>query len=850
MTDTNTLEAILDRIATGKQTETDLNVLRQYVQSHPEQNTVQIGKYNIVIGEGQFLGRESEIVYFAEKLRTTHLAVIAGIAGVGKTTLAAVLARRSGAPENIFWHTFHEDEGVDAVIWELAGFLAWQGQDELWRMLNSTRQTGGQSRPPEMLFNYLVQMLRGHGYLLCFDDLHFVDEDPLLGKLIDQLRGALYAGELSFIATSRRMPGFIHAIEFEELKGLDIATTRALIAKRGLILSDDLVEDLHKVTEGNAQFLTLALDVLERAKNPGRVISNLASADNVENYLMNQVDRGLIASERAVMSAVALLMGYPGTRDAVEAILERGSVQRTLSNLKNRFLLSARSSEAKQEYTQHATVRSFYYNLPGTQQRQTMHRRAGKYYETQEHDVLKASRHHLRAKMPKRAAMLVTDDVWQLINQGQVRALQLVLEEFNPTDLDEILWIKVNLAKGQVYTFVGESKLARDAFMEANSQIDILPSSAQVNELYVRVCVGMSNLLKNSSLQEELEWLNRGLGRAEVSTLDHANLLIKLGVAQARMGKFDQAVNTLEQGLGLLPVEPSQVRAGVYINLGTVYGSQGRMEKAIKCLQRGLEISLRLNDYFQLLIIQSNLGIAKKNIGDWQGAVSNFEEALVLSEQLGNIQEQARIKNSLGLLYGLQGRDDLAMDHLAYSRELAQNHDLKKNLIHVLSSQADLQIRQNNWSAAEKTLQQVQQLAVEMQAKNEMPEIFYDWAQIHLAKGDHATALGWSEKSVQAARELKMNIEEGKGLRVLGQVMFANGQSNQAMDAFEKSLLLLTDQNPYEAARTKTQWGFALMNSSEKDRGLPLLKESEITFRQLGAQRDLKIVRDLLRSAE
>jgi len=52
--------------------------------------------------------------------------------GVGKTALAAELARRHKRLNQTFWHSFHANEGVSVLIWKLAGFLAWHGQRELW----------------------------------------------------------------------------------------------------------------------------------------------------------------------------------------------------------------------------------------------------------------------------------------------------------------------------------------------------------------------------------------------------------------------------------------------------------------------------------------------------------------------------------------------------------------------------------------------------------------------------------------------------------------------------------------------------------------------------------------------
>ena len=55
-----------------------------------------------------FVGRSSEMAYFADRVRSRHVAVIAGMPGVGKTWLAAVLANEMAGQDRIFWHRFHE----------------------------------------------------------------------------------------------------------------------------------------------------------------------------------------------------------------------------------------------------------------------------------------------------------------------------------------------------------------------------------------------------------------------------------------------------------------------------------------------------------------------------------------------------------------------------------------------------------------------------------------------------------------------------------------------------------------------------------------------------------------------
>jgi hypothetical protein len=97
---------------------------------------------------------------------------------------------------------------------------------------------------------------------------------------------------------------------------------------------------------------------------------------------------------------------------------------------------------------------------------------------------------------------------------------------------------------------------------------------------------------------------------------------------------------------------------------------------------------------------------------------------------------------------------------------------------------------------------------------------------------------------VNLARDLGLDLEQGMSLRVLGQASLVNGQPKPAMDAFEKSHAILSDLDPYEAARTKTQWGLALVSGGDVERGTSLLEEARAAFATLGARRDLAAVEE------
>src|SRR5262249_53004294 len=63
------------------------------------------------------------------------------------------------------------------------------------------------------------------------------------------------------------------------------------------------------------------IDALRSAKHPARLVDRLLEAKNIERYLLTEVDAGLTAAERTVMSAISTLLGYPASREAIAAVL-------------------------------------------------------------------------------------------------------------------------------------------------------------------------------------------------------------------------------------------------------------------------------------------------------------------------------------------------------------------------------------------------------------------------------------------------------------------------------------------------------------------------------------------------
>ncbi len=779
-----------------------------------------------------FVGRQQELADFVASLVGNHVAIIAGMPGVGKTVLAARLARQiAGSQDRIFWHQFHEGEGIEAIIWRLAGMLYRHGKKTLWELLEGARQGGGRPPPAEVLLDHLVQQLRGQRYVICLDDFHHAEEDPLVEKAVERLRGLLADGEIDLIVTSRRMPRALKVLSFVPLGGLGPAEAGELLAVHKVVLAPELVAELHRHTGGNAELLMLAAQALQRSRKPEQVVAGLADEDNIETFLLEEVDRGLAPDEKGALSGVAALLGYPGTRDAIEATMAGANLKRTLLYLAHRFLLREQDGRRAPEYLTHAIVQAFYYDVLSRRERQEMHQRAGEYYEREELDLLKAALHYQRAGEVARSAELATADIRGAINQGQVRLLRALLVSLSQGQLEAPLRIRVHLAIGEIEAFLDAGEAAQAAFEAALAGLTTAASIPAAGELEARICLGMATLLARRAPQGALGWIERGLASGgQTPALQNRRGVILIGQAH-----YPAAIAALEQALALLPATPSQLRASVLTSLGTAWAWGGDGERGQAYTAQALAVSTALYDTYGVLTIVSNIGIDKEISGDWAGAQADYAAALVLAEQVGSLSEQARIHNLLGTLRLHQGNHGAAETHLVQAAASFRQINNLEYLAATLPVLAQLQIEREEWEPACAGLAEAETLATAHGWEYILPETYTTQAQLALAQHDPAAAQQRAEQAIAVASELGQPVEEGKAWRVKGQALAAGGQIEAATSALEQGIALLSDKDPYETARSLLKLAGVLALAGDAERSAGLRSEAEATLHQLGA---------------
>lgn len=782
-----------------------------------------------------FVGRQLDLTRYKTALEKQTFAAISGMAGVGKTTLMSVLAAElTTSNEVVFWHSFASGN-IEPLGHRLAGFIANLDRPELWEMLEATRVSGGRPPAVEMLFDMLGVILGElpKTIILCLDDLQFVDEDvrlqPFLLKMFDH-------PNVNVLVTTRRYPSFFPAGKEDQLIGLTQGETAELLSKREVAISNDLVERLNELTGGNGAFLTLAAVILKDSREPEEIIGRLAREDDVERFLMEEVNDRLSNSEQRIMEAIAILSGYPGSRDVVEEMLNLRDVNRTLRGLSDQYLLLiSEEDDGERVYSQHQIIQTFFYDQPRRSRRRDLHMKAADFYEFEEPDPLRAMLHHAQAGQMAPLVSLADAQFYNVINQGEGKSLRTILAdvEIETSNLPEPEIIKFLLARGRLQNILGELKTAEVDLKQAAEMLNHMPQTAESDQLKGEVCLAMGELLERQDPPEALQWVQRGLaitrGRNTANT--QAELRILEGILHHHTGNFGEALESLQDGIETLSAGQVAVRTNALNTLGAVTGILGDMPQAKVYALEALELSQNAGNHFEVSRVLTNLGWFQYVLGERQTAVQTLESGVEIAQRIGSIDSEMSIQINLGGCYVEMGEDQQASQHLLRGVELAQaagSHQLVTALIRL----AELSIRGEKWSEAQDYLSSAETLAHTKNDQAALAGIHGFQALVFGRFGDYETAAGLAEKAVQLDKVLGDQWSLGINLRVQGQIAHWRKNEPLAQTSLELSIETLDQADPYQAAISRWEWGQIQAELGNQEQAIVLVQSALEQFGQ------------------
>jgi tetratricopeptide (TPR) repeat protein len=714
-----------------------------------------------------FIGRAAELTAYHAQLQRDRFLIITGLAGMGKTTLGAKLAREMAAtPDQIFWFTFDsiEKSTTDALYWALATFLDNRGEPSLAKYL---RGEIGAQKPLERMakLNLLLAALSTGHYILCFDDVQIAQDVPDIAyffKLIRQrfveLKQPLPA---TFILMGRSVPPDMEHLVAQSLRGLTADEMIPFLVDRNVVLPRELVQQLWQHTEGNPKLLELSASNLAglSAEAAATFIATLVRRGDIRDYLMRNIYATLTPDEQTVMGALAVFPG-PIARDGVEELLAEEQTSRVaqhLDALVNKHVLTLDEND---QIDCHDLVREYCYHILTRRDRDRFHQGAAQYFE-QEQNWLAAGVHHFERRDYNTALSLLTEHAEAIINGGQLRALSDQLARFNSVTLTPEQRVKLYQMQGNCLRIRGEYQQAVAALEAALEEA--ITDQERANTLQQLGLVSINagdypraaEYLQHSLLIYETTGDNTGLGRVHQY----------LGSNNIRQGQIERAGHHYRISIGIATqLGDRQMLANANVGLGLVLWKQGQLLEAQTRLEDSRRIYRELHDRFGEANALDSLALVYGDLGDLPRRILHHQQALHIDDETGN-------------LYGWS----LTLNNLAHAYQLSENYTAALSCYERLAQKS---------RAAEHTpMLSIAQAGL---------------ADAYLGLQQPSAALQQAELSWQVARQIGAPFNLGVSSRVLGDVWLALSEPQRAVEYYEQSIpWLTTAAEPDEVRRAQ-----------------------------------------------
>ncbi len=391
---------------------------------------------------------------------------------------------------------------------------------------------------------------------------------------------------------------------------------------------------------------------------------------------------------------------------------------------------------------------------------------------------------------------------------------------------------------------ISESHLHLGQFQPALSQAQraLRHATEQDDKIGVAKATGYMGLALRGlkRYEDAIQKLQDGLGFYSDGTLsgvdEQARLLLALGRSQHQHGDTDEALVSYQQVLELTNAEENPVRRAEALQfVASLHNTRLERDQAINLYQEAQRLYEQAKETHKVARTLCDIGSTRRAKGDFNGALTEFENALVLLTNIDDRVTRGLVLSNAAIIYTEMGDIETARSFFEDAIKLARNLGDRYAESVRLGNLGWLYIATGKISMAIETLEKALELS--RQQNDPLPVAIQTnnlgWA--HHLNGDDETAISLLKQALLHIE--KANSVQWRGIvkSNLGAAYLDQGELTEARQLLDEGLAdSITMQDQEAMVRTQTRQAALLLTEDKTEEAETLVLEAESSARRMG----------------
>lgn len=612
----------------------------------------------------RFFGRDHEISQMADILEAESTTLLVpGIAGIGKTALAAKLLERFTHRRNMLYHRCQDWEGSRAFLEACAEWLSMIGNNDLSDYVSSTPVP-----QVNMAVNLIVEGLVNSPALIVIDDLHKVADENFVAILRGLTMRVPESNELGLVMFSRSFRMVVPEADssgktvthFIPLEGLDQDSSRQILTAMPDI---DLQQFLHIYTLSRGHPLVLELI------NRGSVGETFHAT--LEAFVEKEIFSKLSGPQKRLLGAIAVfrepmplesLLGLNADIDLLDDLVEKGLARRIDTDF----------------YDVHDLVREFLVRSMDESLKAELHTNAVEWYRTRTETAAEKIEfiHHLNASGDlDTLAEVLQKSGRGLVKSGHIELLG-ILRGLESDGFNAVHWGLIRELRGDILSLQGRWDEAEEEYAAA---IPVARKHKRATSLARLMTARADIAVKRGAMDDALE-LHRQALEIQIAARDAvgaARSYINMGYIFRRRKDTRHALEVYGNVEELLDAEDDPELMDARVRLAAAFLEMGELDRARDhalaahdgTMDKGMD-TLHARS-------RAVLGRYYANIKDNDLALLHYSAALEILSEATDPHSAVEVEILLGQVLSDAGRKSEAAEHYLDGLAVAESNDFR-----------------------------------------------------------------------------------------------------------------------------------------------------------------------------